>query len=77
MPSFKVLFKGVEMISNHCSDMYSITIEIFIATKAMLTLYCLSVRYYSGTNWEVDLQLASAAIFFVIFLLQPRPAYSS
>ena len=38
MPSFKVLFKGVEMIKNHCSGIHSNAIELFIATKAMLTL---------------------------------------
>ena len=80
MPSFKVLFKGVEMIlfkgvemiKNHCSE-YSIAIELFIATKAMLTLNCVSVRYYWGPHLELEIptDCRAGAILFVL-MHQPR-----
>ena len=53
MPSFKVLFKGVEMIKNHCSGIHSNAIELFIATKAMLTLNNILIwpkKYVIGQN---------------------------
>ena len=73
MPSFKVLFKGVEMIKNHCSGIHSNAIELFIATKAMLTLNCVSVRYYWGPHLELEIptDCRAGAILFVL-MHQPR-----
>ena len=69
MPSFKVLFKGVEMIKNHCSGIQSTAIELFIATKAMLTLNCVSVRYYWGPHWELEMDFDASTTGFRFSLL--------
>ena len=72
MPSFKVLFKGVEMIKNHCSGIYSTAIELFIATKAMLTFNCVSVRYYRGPHLELVPTNGDGRHFVCLHMLQPR-----
>ena len=72
MPSFKVLFKGVEMIKNHCSGIHSNAIELFIATKAMLTLNCVSVRYYWGPHLELEIPTDCRA-GAILFVLMHRP----